>query len=89
MNKTIENREEKLPFTAQPWVIFLMFIFFSPLGLYYMWKHRLYSKAIRQIITSLSLSTLLLLAANMIWGDLEVPQPKESQIERIETPKNN
>ncbi|MGL4254031.1 MAG: hypothetical protein ACRCU6_07415 [Fusobacteriaceae bacterium] len=69
---------KKNTFTAQPWFVLLMFFFIwtAPLGLYFMWKHTMFTKVIRQIITSLTIGTILVLLANFFFGELEVPEIK-------------
>lgn len=89
MSNNSNKINDKIPFTAQPWFVFIMFIVFSPAGLYLMWKYKLYNKALRQIITSLCIGTFLLLIANLIWGDLEVPAPKNVTHEKSITAESN
>lgn len=79
---------KKFNFTAQPWFVVLMFFFVwtIPVGLYFMWKHKMFSKMIRQIITSFTLATILMVIANYFFGHLQVPESKANipVIEKVE-----
>lgn len=56
----MENQTE-LKWHQKPISIILLFIFFFPLGLYFMWKNELWNKKIRWIITGIA---ILLVIAN-------------------------
>ncbi|MGL5964438.1 MAG: hypothetical protein ACRCZ2_08610 [Fusobacteriaceae bacterium] len=80
--------DKKNSFTTQTWFVVLMFFFIwtTPVGLYYMHKNKMFSKVIRQIITSLTVGTLLVIIANFFLGELEVPkfESKTPVIEKTE-----
>lgn len=48
---TIDTTSDELPITSKPWFVTLFIIFFFPVGLYLMWKNKVYNNLSRIIIT--------------------------------------
>lgn len=84
--------DNKKKFTEQSWFVILMFflVWTIPVGLYFMWKNKMFSKMVRQVITSFTLSTILIIIANFFFGHLEVPESKVNVpvIEKVEKIEN-
>lgn len=55
-NKSINEKAEKtLPFYTKNWFVLIMLFFFAPLGIFLLWRRKKWSKALKIILTALSL----------------------------------
>lgn len=52
---TNEKAENTLPFYTKNWFILIMLFFFAPLGIFLLWRRKKWSKALKIILTALSL----------------------------------
>lgn len=52
---TNEKAENNSPFYSKNWFILIMLFFFAPLGIFLLWRRKKWSKALKIILTALSL----------------------------------
>lgn len=52
---TNEKSENTLPFYTKNWFILIMLFFFAPLGIFLLWRRKKWSKALKIILTAVSL----------------------------------
>lgn len=50
-----ENAENTLPFYTKNWFVLIMLFFFAPLGIFLLWRRKKWSKALKIILTAVSL----------------------------------